>query len=180
MANVERNPRILHYGEHQNLFYNKIIVSTIFISPNFSIGVNLFLSIVGNASKLLDAAGGYDVAIRETHHTEKLDSPSGTAPKIAEKIIESSSSKNKIMTDSQNGKVPNDSVRITSERIGDEVGTHEVFYESEVETMTLRHQMKDRKVFALGALTAAEWLRGRTGILGFEDYLREEFNFNRD
>lgn len=160
--------------------YADISKSAIFVSPNFSIGVNLFLSIVENASKLLDAAGGYDVAISETHHKEKLDSPSGTALKIAEKIIESSSSKNNIMTDSQNGKVPDDSVRITSERIGDEVGTHEVFYESEVETMTLRHQMKDRKVFALGALTAAEWLRGRTGILGFEDYLREEFNFNRD
>ena len=68
--------------------YADISKSAIFVSPNFSIGVNLFLSIVENASKLLDVAGGYDVAIRETHHTEKLDSPSGTALKIAEKIID--------------------------------------------------------------------------------------------
>ncbi len=160
--------------------FTDISKSAIFVSPNFSIGVNLFLSIVENASKLLDAAGSYDVAIRETHHKEKLDSPSGTELKIAEKIIESSSSKNKIMTDSQNGKVPDDSIQITSERIGDEVGTHEVLFDSEVETMTLRHQMKNRRVFALGALMVAEWLSGRTGILGFEDYLREELNFNRD
>ena len=160
--------------------YSDISKSAIFVSPNFSIGVNLFLSIVENASKLLDMAGGYDIAIHETHHKEKRDSPSGTALKIAEQIIGSSSSKNNIMTDSQSGIIPEESIRITSERIGDEVGTHEVLFDSEMETLTLRHQMKDRRVFASGALMVAEWLRGRTGLLGFEDYLREEFNFNRD
>ena len=160
--------------------YTDISKSAIFVSPNFSIGVNLFLSMVENASKLLDTAGGYDIAIHETHHKEKRDSPSGTALKIAEKIIGSSSSKNNIITDSHNGKIPEESIQITSERIGDEVGTHEVLFESAVETITLRHQTKNRRVFALGALMVAEWLRGRTGLLGFEDYLREEFNFNRD
>ena len=149
--------------------------SALFIAANFSIGVNLFRLIIKQATKLLDGAGGYDVALREIHHKTKVVSPSGTALKIAEDIISLSSTKENILTGSPTGKIPDDILQITSERIGDVIGVHEISFESNVDSILFRHQMKDRSAFAVGALEIAEWLRGRSGILGFNDYLSNEF-----
>ena len=157
-----------------NDFHNTL-ESALFIAANFSIGVNIFRLILMQATKLLDSAGGYDVALREIHHKTKLVSPSGTALKISEDIISLSSNKKKIMTGSPTGKIPDDTLQITSERIGDVIGVHEISFESEVDSILFRHQMKDRSAFAVGALDMAEWLKGRSGILGFKDYLADEF-----
>ena len=160
--------------------YKKELNNAIFVSPNFSIGVNLFMLVVQSATRLLDYAGGYDVVIRETHHKRKLDSPSGTALNIAEEIIRLYSSKKNISTGMPSGKIPDDVLQITSERTGDIIGIHEVSYESEADSMMFRHQMNNRKAFALGAVSIAEWLEGRSGILDFNDYLREEFGINKE
>lgn len=149
--------------------------SALFVAANFSIGVNLFRLIIKQATKLLDGAGGYDVALREIHHKTKVVSPSGTALKIAEDIISLSSIKENILTGSPTGKIPDDILQITSERIGDVIGVHEISFESNVDSILFRHQMKDRSAFAVGALEIAEWLTGRSGILGFNDYLSNEF-----
>lgn len=145
--------------------------SAIFVAANFSIGVNLFRLIVKHATKLLDTAGEYDVAINEIHHKSKLDSPSGTALRISEDILSRSSSKKNISTDSSPDKIPNATLQITSERIDDVIGIHEISFESDVDSILFRHQMNDRNAFAVGALAIAEWLRGKRGILGFKDYL---------
>lgn len=149
--------------------------SAVFVAANFSIGVNLFRLILKQATKLLDGAGGYDVAVREIHHKAKLDSPSGTALRISEDIISLSSSKKNILTDSPTGKIPDDTLQITSERIGDVIGVHEILFESNVDSILFRHQMKDRNAFAVGALAVAEWLKGSSGILDFNDYLTDVF-----
>ncbi len=155
--------------------------SALFIAANFSIGVNLFRLILKQATKLLDGAGGYDVALREIHHKTKVVSPSGTALKIAEDIISLSSTKKNILTGSPTAKIPDDILQITSERIDDVIGVHEISFESDVDSILFRHQMKDRSAFAVGALDIAEWLRGRSGILGFKDYLSDEFGIgNKD
>lgn len=149
--------------------------SALFIAANFSIGVNLFRLIIKQATKLLDSAGGYDVALREIHHKTKVVSPSGTALKIAEDIISLSSTKKNILSGSPTGKIPDDILQITSERIDDVIGVHEISFESNMDSILFRHQMKDRQAFAVGALDIAEWLKGRSGILGFKNYLSDEF-----
>lgn len=158
--------------------YHDNLESALFIAANFSIGVNLFRLILKQAAKLLDGAGGYDVAVREIHHKTKLDSPSGTALKISEDIISQSSSKKNILTGSPTGNIPDDTLQITSERISDVVGIHEISFESQVDSILFRHQMKDRNAFAIGALAIAEWLKGRSGILEFNDYLTDVYGIS--
>ena len=155
--------------------YKDKLESALFVAANFSIGVNLFRLIIKNATKLLDGAGEYDVTLRETHHVKKLDSPSGTALIIAQDIISQSTSKKSLFTGSPTETISNDALRITSERIGDVVGVHEVSFESDVDTILLRHEMKDRSTFAVGAVAIAEWLKGRSGLLEFNDYLTDVY-----
>ena len=159
--------------------YNENLESALFIAANFSIGINLFRLVLRQATKLLDDVGEYDVTIREIHHKAKLDSPSGTALKIAQDIISQSSSKKNIFNGSPASKIPDDSLQIISERVGDEVGIHEISFESKVDSILFRHQMKDRNAFALGALAAAEWLNGRSGIFEFNDYLLDVFEISK-
>jgi len=158
--------------------YSDNLESALFHAANFSIGVNLFRLVLKQATKLLDGAGEYDITIKETHHKAKLDSPSGTALKIAQDIISQSSSKKNIFDGSSSSEIPDDSLQITSERIGDEIGVHEISFESEVDSILFRHQMKDRNAFALGALAIAEWLEGRSGIFVFNDYLSDVYGIN--
>lgn len=152
--------------------------SALFVASNFSIGVNLFRLIIRNATKLLDGAGGYDISVNEIHHIKKLDSPSGTALTISEDIISQSSSKKTIHAGSPTENISGDTLRITSERISDVVGVHEVSFESDVDTISFRHEMKDRNAFAAGAIAIAEWLKGRSGILNFNDYLTDVYGIS--
>ena len=99
----------------------------------------------------------YKVSISETHHLEKLDSPSGTAITISNEI-------KKIKKDI---KIP-----ITSLREADEIGTHEVKYISEIDSISLHHKANKRDGFALGALIAAEWIINKKGIFTFADVLK--------
>ncbi len=66
-----------------------------------------------------------------------------------------------------------ETVQITSERSGDVIGVHEISFDSKIDSISLRHEMKDRNAFAVGALTIAEWLEGRSGITEFDDYLMD-------
>jgi len=160
--------------------YNNNLKSALFIAANFSIGINLFRLVIKRATKLLDNVGKYDVTIKEIHHKAKLDSPSGTALKIAQDIISQSSTKKTILTGSPTGKISDDDLQITSDRIDDTVGIHEISFDSEVDSILLRHKMKDRNAFALGALAIAEWLRGRSGILKFNDYLTDVYGISSE
>lgn len=149
--------------------------SAVFVASNMSIGVNLFTLIVQRASELLDKTHSYDVSIHEIHHSAKIDSPSGTALNLATGILSGFSTKNEIIAGNPEGKIPDEALQVTSERIGNVTGIHEVRFESSEDSITLRHDMKDRKAFAVGAVTVAEWLDGKKGYFDFEDYLSDVY-----
>lgn len=107
------------------------------LAPNFSPGVNLFLGLIEQAAPLMKE-WGYDVSIHETHHTRKLDSPSGTAKAIVERL-------------------GNMSPQVHATRAGNIVGTHEVRFIGENDILSLTHEALDRSIFARGAVMAAEW-----------------------
>ena len=125
-------------------------------SSNYSVGVNILFAVNKYLAQLLQRAGGYTPSITEVHHIHKLDAPSGTAKTLAEAI-------NSQPSNSQTLKPSNLNCPIESIREGEVPGIHEVRWESEVDILTLRHEAKSRQGFALGAVLAAEWLRGKTG-----------------
>ena len=127
-------------------------------AANFSLGVNAFEQIVALAAKLLASAGEFDAHLIETHHAAKKDAPSGTAVTL--------------QAAARTG-WPRD-IPITSVRTGWVPGTHELVFDAPFETVTLTHAARDRRVFAEGALVAARWLVGRTGVFTMRDVLMPE------
>lgn len=111
-------------------------------SPNFSLGVQLFLAIAEDAARRARDVLGFDVHVVETHHTAKKDAPSGTGIAIADRLEAGLGRR----------------VPITSVRVGSVPGTHDVLLDAAFEQITLRHEARDRRVFADGALAAARWL----------------------
>jgi 4-hydroxy-tetrahydrodipicolinate reductase len=111
----------------------------------------------------------YDVSIDEVHHTEKKDAPSGTAITLAEGIMKEISTKKKwVKKESKNS----DDLLITSFRIDQVPGTHLVKYTSAIDDIEIRHIAHSREGFARGAVMVAEWLPGKKGVLGMEDFLQ--------
>lgn len=142
---------------------------SLFYSPNFSLGVNLFFYVNKLMARVMGKAEGYRCSVKEVHHIHKLDAPSGTAIKIAEDILsENSHLKQWVNHASAN----TEELPIVSFREGEVPGTHEVYYASEVDTIMLSHEAKSRKGFALGAVLAAEFLLGKTGVYTMDDYLK--------
>jgi 4-hydroxy-tetrahydrodipicolinate reductase len=140
-------------------------------SPNFSIGVNLFFEIVSAAAKLIDSFSEYDVGMIEAHHSQKVDSPSGTALLIAEQLINNIKRKKRVIEDLDGKAVPADSIHLSCLRCGSIPGTHSVVFDSAADSITLTHQARSREGFALGAVVAAEWLKGRKGVFTMNDLL---------
>jgi 4-hydroxy-tetrahydrodipicolinate reductase len=142
-------------------------------ASNFSIGVNLFLKIVADASRLLSNAD-YDVYITEAHHNTKKDFPSGTALRISESVLSGFKSKTKMAAELKQGESPaKDTLYISSIRAGSITGTHTVGYVSDVDDIELVHRAKSRRGFALGAVRAAEWIVGKQGTYRFEEHISE-------
>jgi 4-hydroxy-tetrahydrodipicolinate reductase len=136
-------------------------------ASNFSIGVNLFFQIVRSSGGLMDKFKQYNAHLEETHHTEKLDKPSGTAIRAAEFLMEALKDKTSLTNDKNS---PAESeLNIISKRIENAVGNHKVIFESESDTITLEHNAKSRRGFAEGALMAAGFIDGKKGFYKFED-----------
>jgi len=125
---------------------------------NYSIGVQVMLRLAQQMGASL-AGVGYKFSIVETHHTSKLDKPSGTAISIAEMVERGAGSKIE--------------VPIESGREGDAKGTHVLEAVSEADRVVLTHEAFSRRGFALGAVRAAEWLASRTGCYDFRDVYSE-------
>ena len=143
---------------------------TLLWASNFSIGLQSFLRIVRQAARLLDDAGGYDVAMHEDHHTRKADSPSGTALSIAEVLLDESSAKSQIIADRPEGPIDPNALHVTSRRIGNVIGTHEVIFDAPADSIELVHRARNRSGFAEGALRGARWLVGQEpGVYRFEE-----------
>jgi 4-hydroxy-tetrahydrodipicolinate reductase len=147
----------------------KVQTSGLLYSTNFSLGMNIFQRIVGRAAELMQNADGYDPFIQETHHREKADSPSGTAIHLADIVLEKIERKRRIQPQTAAGRIDPEALQVTSTRAGWVTGTHIVGFDSEADSIELRHVAKNRRGFALGALVAARWLHGRKGIYTMDD-----------
>lgn len=136
-------------------------------ASNFSLGVNIFFELNKTLAKMMSNLKQYHVSLEEIHHTQKLDAPSGTAITLANDIITEHSSYTSWKLDENK----ENTIPITAKRIEDVPGTHTISYESEVDTITIEHKAHNRQGFALGAVIAAEWLVGKTGVFSMNDVL---------
>ena len=147
--------------------------TSIMYSGNFSIGVAVFLKTVVAISSLMDKLDDYDVAITETHHTAKLDSPSGTAVMIANEVMKNLSRKTRPLYGNSEERIAPEELQVSSVRVGKVPGIHEVVFDSAYDTITLTHSARSREGFATGAIRAASWLIGRRGIFNMDDFLED-------
>jgi 4-hydroxy-tetrahydrodipicolinate reductase len=125
-------------------------------SPNFSIGVNVFSRLVSEAARLLAEEPQYGAWAWEIHHHTKKDAPSGTLIKLVDDMKRAGFAR---------------AIDTSSSRAGAHPGTHEIGFDSAADTITLRHTARSREGFARGALKAAQWIPGKTGVFKFEDVL---------
>jgi 4-hydroxy-tetrahydrodipicolinate reductase len=154
--------------------YNKAVEickmnNTSFIhSSNFSIGVNLLFMLNKELARQMNRYNDYNVSIEEIHHIAKLDAPSGTAITLANGIVDNRDRYKKWCLDSEKS---NDAIPIHSVREGTIPGTHTVTWNSDVDTISLKHEAKNRKGLALGAVVAAEFIKERQGVFTMNDVM---------
>jgi 4-hydroxy-tetrahydrodipicolinate reductase len=127
-------------------------------SPNFSVGVNVFLQAVARAASFFAKYPEYEAWGWEIHHSAKKDAPSGTLKRLAEEIRAAGYGRG---------------LTLTANRAGSHPGTHEIGFDSPADTITLRHTARSRDGFARGALRAARWINGRKGVFEFREILSE-------
>lgn len=140
----------------------------LFYASNYSVGVNIFFALNRHLAKVMNRHSEYTVDMVEVHHTQKLDSPSGTAITLAEGLIDELDRK---AGWAEGRKAQEEEIQIVSEREGTVPGTHIINYRSEVDTITIKHEAHSREGFARGAILAAEWLVGKQGYFGMSDLL---------
>lgn len=147
--------------------------NTLLYGSNFSVGVNIFFFVNKVLAKIMNRYPQYEVQVEEIHHTEKLDSPSGTAMTIAEGIIGELGRKgewvNELIGSNTELITKPDQLLIESHRLEHVPGTHTVIYSSEVDDIEFKHKAHSRAGFALGAVLAAEWLHNKTGFFNITD-----------
>lgn len=151
---------------------------TLFWASNFSLGVTIFTAVNKYLAKIMNQFPGYDVTMSETHHIHKLDAPSGTAITLAEGILENLDRKDKWVEGtflapdgsvSGSNQCAANELPIASIREGEVPGIHSIRYDSEADSITITHDAKTRKGFALGAVLAAEYTAAHEGYLGMSD-----------
>lgn len=131
-----------------------------FYSSNYSLGVNVMFRLNRWLANVMAGLPQYNVKIEETHHIHKLDAPSGTAATLAAEMNEASQGRLSVAKE-----------EIISYREGEVPGIHTITYDSEEDTLTVSHSAKSRRGLALGAVLAAEWLVGRSGVYSMDDFL---------
>jgi len=141
---------------------------TFFYASNYSLGVNIFFKLNERLARMMDPHPEYDVSIDETHHTEKKDAPSGTAITLAEGVLKNLERK-KLWTKSST--IKPEELAIRSFREDPAAGTHVIKYQSAADDIEIRHTAHSREGFARGAVMVAEWLPGKKGVLGMDDFL---------
>ncbi len=155
--------------------------SAILSATNFSIGVQITFHLNKELARVMSKFPEYTASIEEIHHTAKLDKPSGTAITLAEGILENSKNLTSWKLEDENGEeklregkrgeeILNE-LNISALRLPDVPGTHTVRYTSEIDTIELKHEAHSRKGFAAGAIRAAEFLHGKSGVYTMKDVL---------
>lgn len=151
---------------------------TLFWASNFSLGVTIFSAVNNHLAKIMNQFPNYEVSMSETHHIHKMDAPSGTAITLAEGILENLDRKDRWVEgtfQASDGSISGttecaaDELAINSIREGEVPGIHSIRYESEADSITILHDAKNRKGFAMGAVLAAEYTAGHEGYLGMND-----------
>lgn len=142
---------------------------TFFYASNFSLGVNIFFALNKYLAKIMDGFKDYDVSMKEIHHIHKLDEPSGTAITLAEGVLENITRKDNWTLSKEHA---DNELYIEAIREGEVPGYHSIIYDSPVDTITITHDAKSRKGFALGAVVAAEFTCGKKGFLTMSDMLK--------
>ena len=136
-------------------------------ASNFSLGMNLFFELNRKLAQVMKPYGEYSMGIEEIHHTQKQDAPSGTAITLAEDAIKESEYTGWSLGKSLDPK----QIVIEAKRIKNIPGTHSVSYDSKIDSIEIKHIAKNREGFGLGAVIAAEWLFGKTGVFSIKDVL---------
>jgi 4-hydroxy-tetrahydrodipicolinate reductase len=145
--------------------------AALFFSPNYSIGVNIFWEVNRKLAQLMNAQPQYDVSLEEIHHLEKKDAPSGTAVKTAEVIMEELKRKDKWNLQTTDNLQQTAEISIIAKREPNVPGTHTVTYTSSVDYIAIKHEAKNRRGFAEGAVLAAKWMAGKQGVYEMKDLL---------
>jgi len=152
--------------------YDKIVElcheknGTFLYASNFSLGVNIFFELNKTLSKLMEGLPQYKVSVEEIHHTQKMDAPSGTAITLADEII-----KNSQYTSWTLDAPKNDQIGIAAKRVENVPGTHDINYDSNVDSIQIKHTAHNREGFALGAVIASEWIYGKKGLFNMKHVL---------
>ena len=144
-------------------------------ASNFSIGAHLFFALAEEAARMIQSLPQYDILLYEIHHNQKKDSPSGTALTAADRILHGLPRKKRIVTEKLDRRIEADELHVASVRGGAVPGIHTVLLDSEADTIEITHSARSRKGFALGAVLAAEWVIGKKGFLGVEDFIKDLF-----
>lgn len=140
----------------------------LFTATNFSIGVNIFWHLNKKLAEIMNEHDDYQVKIKEVHHTEKLDSPSGTAISTAEILIDQIDRYSSWVE----GEDQKNAISIEASREPNVPGTHTVAYKNEIDEISFTHKANNRKGFALGAVLAAEFLKDKTGVYQMKDLIK--------
>ena len=161
------------YGQYDEVISKMNSNSAILSATNFSIGVQITFHLNKELARVMSKFPEYTASIEEIHHTAKLDKPSGTAITLAEGILENAPglSSWKLDEERQNENENENELSIIALRFPDVPGTHTVRYTSEIDTIELKHEANNRKGFAAGAIRAAEFLHGKSGIYTMKDVL---------
>ncbi|MCZ8198646.1 MAG: 4-hydroxy-tetrahydrodipicolinate reductase [Flavobacterium sp.] len=157
---LEEYPKIVSLCQEKN--------GAFLYGSNFSLGVNLFFQLNENLAKMMSKFNQYKVELEEIHHTQKLDAPSGTAISLAKGIIENSDYTSWTLDKNRE----ENQLYIDAKRIENVPGTHSVFYNSDVDTIEIKHTAHNREGFAFGAIIAAEWIVNKQGIFTMKDVLQ--------
>jgi len=169
------------YGQYDEIISKMKSDSAILSATNFSIGVQITFHINKELARVMSKFPEYTASVEEIHHTAKLDKPSGTAITLAEGIMENAPGLSSWKLDEEKGKEKLregkkgeeilSELNISALRLPDVPGTHTVRYTSEIDTIELRHEAHNRKGFAAGAIRAAEFLQGKSGVYTMKDVL---------
>jgi len=157
------------YDQYQELVSKMTADQALLCATNFSIGVQALFHINKELARILNKFGGYQVSIEEIHHTAKLDKPSGTAITLAEGVMHEMSQYSSWSLNPDSDET--NKLMIEALREPEVPGTHEVCYQSEIDTLKILHIAHSRKGFATGAIRAAEFLYNKKGVFTMSDVL---------
>lgn len=141
---------------------------TLFYASNYSLGVNVFFKLNQILAEMMKPYKDYSIAMEEIHHTEKKDAPSGTAITLAEGIMDKNPDKTGWVNETTKEE---EKIGIVSKRKNNVPGIHTIVYSSTVDEIEIKHKAYSRMGFAMGAVLVSEWLPGKKGILGMDDFL---------